>query len=80
MGENIDHITNQPHAFIFELYVLPAYRNHGIAKHLLHAAITYGKKRGYNEIRLNVFANNFAKKIYQHLGFQDFQTIMAKKL
>ncbi len=80
IGENIDPIINQPHAYIFELYVLPPYRNYGIAKHLLQAAITVGKQHGYNEIRLNVFANNYAKKIYQQIGFQDITTTMAKKL
>ncbi|WP_058308595.1 GNAT family N-acetyltransferase [Gracilibacillus massiliensis] len=80
IGENIDLINNQPHAYIFELYVLPPYRNYGIAKHLLQAAIDANKQRGYNEIRLNVFANNLAKKIYKQIGFQDVHTTMTKKL
>ncbi|MGP4038578.1 GNAT family N-acetyltransferase [Gracilibacillus sp. D59] len=80
VGENIDYITNQTHAFIYELYVLPKYRDLGIAKQLLQAAITESKLYGFKEIRLNVFANNFAKEIYNRIGFQDLQTIMYKKL
>ncbi|SFL44921.1 L-amino acid N-acyltransferase YncA [Gracilibacillus orientalis] len=80
LGKNIDYMTNQTHAFIYELYVLPKYRNVGIAKQLLQAAITDSKLYGFKEIRLNVFANNFAKEIYNRIGFQDLQTIMYKKL
>ncbi|MGN8644857.1 GNAT family N-acetyltransferase [Gracilibacillus sp. HCP3S3_G5_1] len=80
LGENIDFITNLHHAFIFEVYVLPPYRNLGIAKQLLQAAMLESKLRGFNEIRLNVYANNFAKDIYHRMGFKDLQTIMFKKL
>ncbi len=80
LGGNVDYITNSPHAFIYELYVLPEYRNLGIAKQLLQAAVTDSKYRGFKEIRLNVFASNFAKEIYHRIGFQDLQTIMYKKL
>ncbi|WP_157801828.1 GNAT family N-acetyltransferase [Gracilibacillus salitolerans] len=80
LGKNIDPITNLTHAFIYELYVLPKYRNLGIAKQLLQSAIKESKLYGFNEIRLNVFANNFAKEIYNRIGFQDLQTIMYKKL
>ncbi|WP_208585597.1 GNAT family N-acetyltransferase [Gracilibacillus suaedae] len=80
LGENIDYITNLPHAFIFELYVLPKYRNLGIAKQLLQASIMESKLYGFKEIRLNVFANNFAKEIYNRVGFQDLNTIMYKNL
>jgi ribosomal protein S18 acetylase RimI-like enzyme len=80
LGENIDYITSLRHAFIFELYVLPKYRNSGIAKQLLQAAITESKLHGFKEIRLNVFANNFAKEIYNRIGFQDLNTIMYKNL
>ncbi|UOQ50418.1 GNAT family N-acetyltransferase [Gracilibacillus caseinilyticus] len=80
LGENIDFITNQPHVFVYELYVLPNYRNQGIAKQLLQAAFHDSKRHGYQDIRLNVYAGNYAKEIYHKMGFEDFNTVMSRKL
>ncbi|WP_163537427.1 GNAT family N-acetyltransferase [Gracilibacillus sp. YIM 98692] len=80
IGETMDFLTGKTHAFLYELYVLPEYRNLGIAKQLMHAAMRNCKRRGYEEVRLNVFANNFAKDLYERIGFEDLQTVMYKKL
>jgi len=56
--------------FIYELFVLPDSRRRGIGKQLLKTAISHLKQKGYEEIRLSVFAGNPAIRIYEKLGFQ----------
>ncbi|WP_407271674.1 GNAT family N-acetyltransferase [Radiobacillus sp. PE A8.2] len=80
IGESGDQFTEQVHAFIYEIYVLPNYRKKGIGKVLLQSAMDLCKQRGYQEIRLNVFAKNSAKLIYERLGFEDVQMLMNKRL
>lgn len=36
-------------------------------------------KETYSEIRLNVFAGNFAKEMYEEFGFVERQVIMTLK-
>lgn len=36
-------------------------------------------KEKYSEIRLNVFAGNFAKEMYEEFGFVERQVIMTLK-
>ncbi|WP_226037636.1 GNAT family N-acetyltransferase [Aquibacillus saliphilus] len=77
IGVDFDLLTEQPHGFIYELYVLPEYRKRGISKFLLNYSIQLFKQQGYQEVRLNVFANNFAENIYKSLGFNYLQSIMS---
>ncbi|MGQ4669679.1 GNAT family N-acetyltransferase [Bacillus toyonensis] len=64
--------------FIYELYVFPEYRGRGISRELMEAGIKELKEK-YSEIRLNVFAGNFAKEMYEELGFVERQVIMTLK-
>ena len=76
LGENRDYISDKKVGFIFDLHVLPEHRGKGLSKILIKECIKELKSKGYNEVRLNVYASNFAKEIYLKLGFSELQTIM----
>ncbi|UFU01212.1 GNAT family N-acetyltransferase [Radiobacillus kanasensis] len=80
LGKNKDYFTEITHGFIYDLFVFPAGRGKGISKELLKASIQSFKDSGFDSVRLNVFASNFAKKIYEKFGFEELQTIMEYKI
>ncbi|WP_244204769.1 GNAT family N-acetyltransferase [Staphylococcus pseudoxylosus] len=71
VDKKTDAIEQIEYGFIYELYVLKAYRNQGIAKELIHFVNDYYKKHNVSEVRLNVFAGNEAKYLYEKIGFHE---------
>jgi RimJ/RimL family protein N-acetyltransferase len=50
--------------------LLPAYRNAGIGRRLLKAALAQARERGIERVELHVFADNVrARHLYESLGF-----------
>ncbi|WP_242268274.1 GNAT family N-acetyltransferase [Bacillus cereus group sp. BfR-BA-01408] len=78
IGENTDYFSREKLGFIYELYVFPEYRGKGLSRKLMEAGIKELQKN-YSEIRLNVFAGNFAKEMYEQFGFVERQVIMTLK-
>ncbi|WP_439019804.1 GNAT family N-acetyltransferase [Bacillus thuringiensis] len=78
IGENVDYFSREKLGFIYELYVFPEYRGRGLSRKLMEAGIKELKEE-YLEIRLNVYAGNFAKEIYEDFGFVERQVIMSLK-
>lgn len=76
--ENTDYFSHEKLGFIYELYVFPEYRGKGLSRKLMEAGIKELQKN-YSEIRLNVFAGNFAKEMYEEFGFVERQVIMTLK-
>jgi ribosomal protein S18 acetylase RimI-like enzyme len=71
MGNAIDLVSGDRHAYIFLLYVAPKHRRLGIAKVLMQQAQNEAKARGDRQIGLQVFAHNqVALDFYRHLGYQ----------
>lgn len=79
IGSNKDYFSGEVIGFIYELYVLPSYRGQDLSRQLMRAAIDELNKLGYSEIRLNVFAGNFAKELYKEMGFVERQIVMSLK-
>ncbi|MFC0522175.1 GNAT family N-acetyltransferase [Pontibacillus salicampi] len=80
IGKNLDYFDNKEYGYIYDLLVVPKHRGNQIGSALMKEAITYFRSKGYNEVRLNVFASNSAKQLYEKLGFQARQTIMSLPL
>ncbi|WP_010677966.1 GNAT family N-acetyltransferase [Bacillus timonensis] len=80
VGSSVDMNTDEMIGIITELYVLPNYRNKGIAKTLCNEAFIYLKSEGLNKVQLNVFSGNRAKSIYEELGFKEVSTVMERKI
>lgn len=70
VGTNKDQFTDTINGFIYELYVIEAYRGKGISKRLMTAAINQLREKGYDEVGLNVFSgNDDAIQLYEKMGF-----------
>ena len=80
LGENTDYFTDNKFGFIYEIYVMPEHRGKGISKLLITEGNSILKEQGYSEVRLNVYASNFAKEIYKKMGFQEVNFIMKASL
>ncbi|PFM63282.1 GNAT family N-acetyltransferase [Bacillus cereus] len=78
IGENADYFSSEKLGFIYELYVFPEYRGRGLSRKLMKAGIKELQEK-YSEIRLNVFAGNFAKEMYEDFGFVERQVVMTLK-
>lgn len=80
LGFDQNFYQNKPVGFLYELYVFPPYRKKGVGKLLMNEAIAQLKQAGMNNVQLNVFAGNSAKKMYEKLGFKNVTTLMEKDL
>ncbi|MBU9711566.1 GNAT family N-acetyltransferase [Evansella tamaricis] len=80
IGENMDYISEKKVGFIFDLHVLTEHRGKGLSKVLIKESVNELKNKGYSEVRLNVYASNFAKDVYKRLGFSELQSIMYLKV
>ena len=71
--KNPSHIV-----FLGFMYVVPNYRGKEVNKKILDYLLDWGKKRGYSEFQLDVYApNQSAIKAYKKAGF-DFETITMR--
>lgn len=73
-----DDIAQHDYGFIYELYVIDIYRNQRIGESLLNFVEKIFQDHDMSEIRLNVYANNFVKLLYQKLGYQERNITMSK--
>ena len=66
---------------VMELYVIPAYRSHGVGKILMREAEKYLKGRGCGYVYLWVFQpNTNAREFYKKLGYLDRNIQVLKKV
>ncbi|MCE7782457.1 GNAT family N-acetyltransferase [Staphylococcus xylosus] len=77
VDKKVDALEQKEYGFIYELYVLEAYRNQGIAEALIHFVNDYYKRHNVSEVRLNVYAGNSAKHLYEKLGFRERTITMS---
>ncbi|UFJ41122.1 GNAT family N-acetyltransferase [Brevibacillus humidisoli] len=79
-GARQDQFSDQWFGFIYELYVLPEHRGKGVSKRLMREAIEQLSAEGYREVRLSVYVENHAKRLYEQLGFVDRNITMSLHL
>ena len=77
VDKKVDALEQKEYGFIYELYVLEAYRNQGIAEALIHFVNDYYKRHNVSEVRLNVYAGNGVKHLYEKLGFRERTITMS---
>jgi GNAT superfamily N-acetyltransferase len=67
------------HAWVHDLFVLPAYRRRGLATALLSAAETFVRSLGAREMRLGVIDRNAgARALYARAGFRDYVRVLTR--
>ncbi len=69
VGTSTDLFTDSRHGFIYELFIIQAFRGKGLGKHLMTAAIAQLRDEGHTEVRLSAFLGNNAIKLYEKMGF-----------
>lgn len=77
IGTSKDQFTEKDYGFIYELFVLEEFRGNGISKRLIETGIEHLRQKGYSEVRLNVYAENRAIKLYEKLGFKNRTITMS---
>jgi ribosomal protein S18 acetylase RimI-like enzyme len=67
--------------YVADTYVLPEFRGHGIAGHLLQAAEAHLWATGVRRMRIGLLTNNSsALRAYQKHGFEPYETVLEKRL
>lgn len=79
-GEHTDYLTGKRVGFMYEIYVLPEFRRQGFGKIITQECIRALKKKGYDEVRVNVFHGNFSLDLCNSLGFKELQRTMYLKI
>ena len=60
------------------MYVIPEYRGKGVNRKIVDYLLDWGKRKGYNEFQLDVYAqNDSAIKAYNKAGFS-FDTLTMR--
>ncbi|WP_416675098.1 GNAT family N-acetyltransferase [Egbenema bharatensis] len=81
LGNVMDQIRGDRHAYILLLYVHPHHRRQGIGSALLHQAEEWAIDRGDRQIGLQVFCQNQAAiDLYQKMGYETQSFWMNKAL
>ena len=65
---------------IRSVYVEPGYRGEGVGQRLLKEALEWGKRKSCEEAELNVLVGNSARRLYERMGFEEFQLEMRLRL
>lgn len=77
VGTGKNSFTEKRYGFIYELFVLEAFRGDGVSKRLMETGIQHLKQEGYSEVRLNVYVGNPVIKWYEKLGFENRTITMS---
>ena len=80
LAQNMDYFSAKEYGFIYEIFILPEHRGKGLSTKLINEGKAFLKDKGFDEVRLNVFSTNFAKKIYEKMGFTEVNCIMKSSL
>ncbi|MGD1854704.1 MAG: GNAT family N-acetyltransferase [Leptolyngbyaceae cyanobacterium] len=81
LGQSVDQLTGASQAYIYLLYVAPAYRRQGLGRKLMNYARDWAKDQGYHQLSLQVFVDNEAAlKLYESLGYTPKATLLTLPL
>lgn len=81
MGNNIDSVTEEPQAWVYDVSVRRDWWGRGVGRELMRAAEDFALSLGLSWIGLGVTASNHrAVGFYQELGYQKERFQMIKRL
>src|SRR4029453_9727851 len=73
--------SGQPVGFLYDIEIESAFRGRGLGRQLMLLIEEEARRRGFTEIRLNVFGGNeLARSLYRSLGYAEFAIAMRKRL
>ncbi|PUB07223.1 GNAT family N-acetyltransferase [Paenisporosarcina sp. OV554] len=74
-------LKSQNEGFIYDINILEEHQGFGYAKEAMKQIEAVGQKLGINKIGLHVFGQNkIARGLYEKLGYQDTNVLMAKNI
>ncbi|MCE1180415.1 MAG: GNAT family N-acetyltransferase [Micrococcales bacterium] len=86
-GHEVGQVWIGPHtgapgtAFIYDVFVLPAYQGKGFGRALVKAAEAWARERDLSAITLSVFSGNQqARSLYRGLDYQETSVVMRREL
>ncbi|WP_326520732.1 GNAT family N-acetyltransferase [Leptothoe spongobia] len=78
LGQSINQLTGALQAYIYLVYVEPAYRRQGLGRGLMNHARRWAQEQGYAQMSLQVFCKNkVAIQLYEDLGFMPTATLLT---
>ncbi len=81
IGSASTMLTPVPFGFVYDLWVSPEARRHGVAKRLLERAEDWCRQQGYRKLKLEVAASNkAARALYASDGFAEERVFMGRTL
>lgn len=81
LGQSINQLTGELQAYIYLVYVEPAYRRQGLGRGLMSHAKRWAQEQGYDQMNLQVFdQNTVALHLYENLGFIPTATLLTLDL
>lgn len=73
--------AGQPVGVLYDIEIGSAFRGRGLGRQLMLLIEEEARRRGFTEIRLNVFGGNeIARSLYRSLGYAEFAIAMRKRL
>ena len=73
--------AGQPVGVLYDIEIGSAFRGRGLGRQLLLLIEEEARRRGFTEIRLNVFGGNeIARSLYRSLGYAEFAIAMRERL
>ena len=74
-------LPGQPIGFLYDIEIEETFRGRGLGREAMLLVEQEARRRGFVEIRLNVFAaNETARSLYHSLGYVEFAIGMRKRL
>lgn len=81
VGPASSMLSPRTFGFVYDLWVTPRARRHGIARQLLAHAEAWCRRQGYGRLRLEVSAwNGAARALYAAEGFREERLYLGKVL
>jgi ribosomal protein S18 acetylase RimI-like enzyme len=76
-----ERFAGQPIGFLYDIEIDERVRGRGLGREAMLLVEEEARRRGFDEIRLNVFGGNeTAHSLYRSLGYAEFTTGMRKRL
>ena len=81
LGQSVDQLTGALQAYVYLVYVDPAYRRRGLGRQLMTHAKKWATEQGYSQLSLQVFNKNEAAfALYSSLGYQPTAALLTLKI
>jgi ribosomal protein S18 acetylase RimI-like enzyme len=80
-ASGLESVPGQPIGFLYDIEIEERFRGRGLGRETMLLVEQEARRRGFVEIRLNVFSGNeTARSLYRSLRYVEFAIGMRKRL